>query len=131
MVAECDPEGRQNRMLREISDHQNDNTALNVADGSYFTRAGNTVSKKATRGWKLLMEWVDGSMDWVKLSEVKEAYPVQLAEYTMANGMDHEPAFKWWTHKMLERKERIIKKVKRKYWRTTCKLGIKVSGACV
>ena len=126
MVSECDPDGRQYRMLKEISDHRKNNTALIVADGSYRTRAGNLVPKRTTKGWKLLMEWVDGSMDWVKLSEVKEAYPVQLAEYAVANGIDHEPAFKWWVRKTLKRKERIIKKVKSKYWRTTHKFGIEI-----
>jgi len=33
MVSECDPEGRQYKLLKEISDHRKDNTALNVADG--------------------------------------------------------------------------------------------------
>ena len=65
-----------------------------MADRSYITSAKNPVIKKTTRGWKLLMEWTDGSMDWVKLSEVKEAYPVQLAEYATANNIAHEPAFK-------------------------------------
>ena len=30
MVSECDQEGRQYRMLKEISDHRKDDTALNV-----------------------------------------------------------------------------------------------------
>jgi len=84
------------------------------------------VSKRTTKGWKLLLEWVDGSMDWVRLAEVKEAYPLQLAEYAVANGIADEPAFKWWVHKVLRRKERIINKVKNKYWRTTHKFGIEV-----
>ena len=75
MVSECDPDGRQYRMLKEISDHRKNNTALNVADGSYRTRAGNLVHKCTTKGWKLLIEWIDGSMDWVRLAEMKEAYP--------------------------------------------------------
>jgi len=97
-----------------------------VADRSYITSAKNPVIKKTTRGWKLLMEWTDGSMDWVKLSEVKEAYPVQLTEYAMANNIAHEPAFKWWVHKVIKRKERLINKVKSKYWRTTHKFVIEV-----
>jgi len=56
MVSECDPEGRQYRMLREISDHRKDANALNMADGSYRTRAGNPVPKRTTRGWKLLIQ---------------------------------------------------------------------------
>jgi len=126
MVSECDPEGRQYRMLREISDHRKDNTALNVTDGSYRTRAGNLVPKSSAKGWKLLIEWVDGSMNWVRLAEMKEAYPVQVAEYALANGISHEPAFNWWVHKAIKRKERLMKKVKGKYWRTTHKFGIEI-----
>jgi len=74
MVSECDPDGRQYRILKEISDHRKNNTALNVADGSYRTWTGNLVPKRTTKGWKLLIEWVDGSMDWVRLAEMKEAY---------------------------------------------------------
>jgi len=113
MVSECDPEGRQHRMMREISDHRKNANALNVADGSYRTRAGNPVSKRTTKGWKLLLEWVDGSINWVRLAEVKEAYPLQLAEYAVANGIADEPAFKCWVHKVLRRIERIINKIKR------------------
>ena len=113
-------------MLREISDHRKDVNALNVADGSYRTRAGNPVPKRTTKGWKLLLEWVDGSMDWVRLAEVKEAYPLQLAEYAVANGIADEPAFKWWAYKALKRKQRLINKVKSKYWRTTHKFGIEI-----
>lgn len=90
-MAECGPEGRHYKMLKEISDHQSNSTALNVTDGSYRTSAENPVSKRTTRGWKLLMGWIDGSTDWVNLSEVKEACPVQLAEYTIAKVKAHEP----------------------------------------
>jgi len=124
MVSEYDPEGQQYRMLREISDHRKDVNALNVADGSYRTRAGNPVPKRTTKGWKLLLEWIDGSMDWVRLAEVKEAYPLQLAEYAVANGIANEPAFNWWVPKVIKRKERLINKVK--YWRTTHKFGIEI-----
>jgi len=126
MVSECDPEGRQYRMLREISDHRKDNTALNVAGGSYRTRVGNPMPKRTTEGWKLLIESVDGSMDWIRLAEIKDAYPVQVAEYVLANGIAHEPAFNWWVHKVMKRKERLVKRIKSKYWRTTHKFGIEI-----
>ena len=116
MVAKCDPEGYQYRIFKEISDHRKDGNAFNVADGSYVTRAGNPVSKKTTKGWYILMEWRDGSMDWHRLSDIKNAYPVQHAEYAIANRIEDEPAFKWWVRKTLRRKERIIGKAKSKYW---------------
>jgi len=49
MVSECDPDGRQYRMWKEISDHLKDVSALNVANGSYRTRAGNLVPKRTTK----------------------------------------------------------------------------------
>lgn len=64
-----------------------------MAYGSYQTRAGNPIPKRTTKGWKLLIEWVEGSMDWVRLAEIKDAYPVQVAKYALANGIAHEPAF--------------------------------------
>ena len=65
-------------------------------------------------------------MSWHRLADIKESYPVQLAEYAVANGIDHEPAFKWWVKKTLKRKERTISKVKSKYWRSTHKFGIEI-----
>ena len=50
MITECDPEGRHYKLFREISDHRKDNNALNVAEGSFVTSAGNPVPKKTTKG---------------------------------------------------------------------------------
>ena len=83
--------------------------------------------KKITRGWKLLIEWKDDSMDWVRLSEVKEAYPLQLAEYAVANNIAHDPAFNWWVHNTLRKSNRIINRVKSKYWRSTHEFGIEIT----
>jgi len=62
MVAECDPEGRQYRIFKEISDHRKDKNALNVADGSFVTRAGNPISKRTTKGWHFarMARWKHG-----------------------------------------------------------------------
>ena len=65
-------------------------------------------------------------MDWIRLADLKESYPVQLIEYAVANGIEDEPAFKWWVPSTLKRRDRIISKVKAKYWRTTHKFGIRV-----
>ena len=126
MITECDQDGRHYKLFREISDHRKDSTALNVAQGSFMTSAGNPVSKKTTRGWHILVEWRDGSMTWHRMADIKESYPVQLAEYAVANKINHEPAFKWWVEKTLKRKERMINKVRSKYWRNTHKFGIEI-----
>ena len=49
------------------------------------------------------------------LKDVKEASPIELAEYAVANKIDKEPAFAWWVPYTLKKRQRIISKVKAKY----------------
>jgi hypothetical protein len=70
-----------------------------------------------TKGWKLHLEWKDGTTDWLPLKDLKESYPVQVAEYAVANKISEKPAFAWWVPYVL--RERIIKKVKTRYWKRT------------
>ena len=72
------------------------------------------------------MKWKDGSSIWIPLKDLKAPNPVELAEYTAGNRLDVEPAFKWWVRDVLRRHNRIMAKVKAKYWRKTHKFGIRV-----
>ena len=38
-----------------------------------------------------------------------------------------EPIFKWWVREVIRRRNKIIAKVKAKYWCTTHKFGIRVT----
>ena len=79
-----------------------------------------------TRGWSLLVSWKDGLLsDWMPLKEPKDSYPVQIAEYATANKIANEPAFNWWVHTVLRKRNRIVAKVKR-YWRVTHKFGARL-----
>jgi hypothetical protein len=82
--------------------------------------------KRTTKGWFLLVEWKDGSSQWVPLTDLKESYPVQVAEYAHNNKIASEPAFAWWTPYVLRKRDRIIKKVKQGYRQRTHKFGIEV-----
>lgn len=57
------------------------------------------------------MKWKDGSFDWIPLSQIKEANPIEVAEYAVAHNIHKEPAFKWWVNKVLRRRNRLINKV--------------------
>jgi hypothetical protein len=126
MYSLVDSEGRHHQVLSEIADHRKSHAAIPIENGFYRTRSGNRHPKKTTRGWDLLVEWKDGSSSWVPLKELKLSNPVELAEYAIANGIEHEPAFHWWVKHVLRRRDRIIAKVKTKYWRTTHKFGIRI-----
>jgi len=45
------------------------------------------------KGWEILLQWKDGSTTWETLKDVKNAYPVQLAEYAHQKQISKEPAF--------------------------------------
>ena len=57
---------------------------------------------------------------------MKEANPIELADYAVANRIDDEPAFAWWVPYTFRKIDRIIKKIKTKYWRTSHKYGVRV-----
>jgi hypothetical protein len=87
---------------------------------------GRKSRKKTTKGWHLLVEWKEGGSDWIPLKDLKESYPVEVAEYAKANKIDEELAFAWWVNDVLRRRNRIIAKIKSQYWKTTHKLGIEL-----
>ena len=68
----------------------------------------------------------DHSTQWIKLKDLKESNPVELAEYAKGNELQFEPAFKWWVSKTLRRRDRILKAMKKRYHRTEQKFGIEV-----
>jgi hypothetical protein len=55
-----------------------------------------------TRGWQLLVKWKEGGSDWIPLKDLKESYPVEVAEYAIANKISAEPAFAWWKNKVIK-----------------------------
>jgi hypothetical protein len=53
------------------------------------------IPKKTTQGWQLLVEWKEGGSDWITLKDLKESYPVEVAEYAKASRIAEESAFAW------------------------------------
>jgi hypothetical protein len=42
------------------------------------------------------VNWKDGTESWVKPAELKDSYPIELAEFANALSIADEPAFAWW-----------------------------------
>jgi hypothetical protein len=125
IYTQVDNEGRHFVLLKEITDHRNNEDAITVDEG-FVVVNGQRKPKKTTKGWELLVEWKDGAVSWVPLKEIKESNPVEVAEYAIANKIDHEPAFAWWVNTVMKKRERIISKLQKKYWRTDYKFGIRI-----
>jgi hypothetical protein len=79
-----------------------------------------------TKGWQLLAELKDGSLEWRTLADLKELHPIEVAKYAVNNKLVSEPVFAWWVLHVLKKCERIIKKVQKQYWKCTHKFGIEL-----
>jgi len=82
-------------------------------------------SQKSTNGWFLLVRWKDGSEDVVRLRDIKESYPVDVAKYAVNNKIDREPGFAYWVPYVLKKQARMISKVTARNVRHE-KYGLKV-----
>ena len=64
--------------------------------------------KRIMDSWKICLSWKDGSSSWHPLAEVKNSYPVHLANYALKNELQDEPAFKWWVKHTLRQSKRLV-----------------------
>jgi hypothetical protein len=126
LFSQIDEEGVRHALLDDIIDHRRNATALDKEDA--FNTMSNSVKqrKQTTQGWQLLCQWRDGSTTLVTLKGMKQSYPIQVAVYSIANLIDDEAAFAWRVPTLLKKRDRILAKVKSKYWQRTHKYGIRI-----
>jgi hypothetical protein len=97
-IAECiysqmDDEGRQYVLLDEIVDYKTTDQALTEENRFQILSNGNLHPRRMTKGWKLCVHWKDGSTSWEQLKDLKEAYPIQVAEFAVSQGLQDKIAF--------------------------------------
>ena len=126
MFAQIDEEGHRHVLMDEIIDHRTNGKQVMQQDAFLTTRSGTKRRRQTTVGWEILVQWKDGSTTWNSLKDIKGAYPVQLAEYAVSMKLAGEPAFAWWVPHTLRKRNRIVAKVKSKYWQRTHKFGIRI-----
>ena len=126
LFAQVDDEGNRHVLMNETIDYQTNGTELKQQDAFITTKTGTKGRRETTKGWELLIEWKDGSTNWVSLKDIKESYPVEVAEFALATRISMEPAFAWWVPFVLKKRNRILAKVKSKYWLRTQKFGIRI-----
>ena len=128
MYSSCDDDGNEYLLFDCIIDHKKNDKAL-TAETQSMRHNGKESMRRTTTGWHLCVQWLDGSTSWQSLKDLKESYPLEVAEYAVAQGIDDDPAFNWWVSFVLKKRERIIKAVKgrqAKYLKKNFKFGIEV-----
>ena len=127
MLTQVDSDGYSLFLMDSIIDHQRDpSQAISMEDKHITTKSGQKRVRKTTKGWKLLIKWKDKSKAWINLADMKEAHPVEIAEYARARGISDEPSFAWWVPYTLRKREVILAVVKNRIRKTTHKYGIEI-----
>ena len=126
LFAHVDDEGNRQEPMKEIIDYRTNGQEVKHQDAFITTRTGTKRRRETTKGWDILIEWKDGSMNLVSLKDAKDSYPVQLAEFAISNRIAEEPAFAWWVPFVMKMRIRILAKVKSKHWLRSHKFGIRI-----
>ena len=88
IMSRVDEQGHKQMMIDEIISHEKSDVAVNTQQSSII----NLIKKlHTTRGWKLCVQWKNGSSSWVSLKDIKNGYPVETAHYTIKNHLQDVP----------------------------------------
>jgi hypothetical protein len=125
LYSSVDREGKRHVLLDSIIDHKTEANAMKKED-AFVELKGKRVRRMTTQGWRMCVQWKDGSTSWENLKDLKESYPLQIADYAVTNSIAEEPAFAWWVPYTLKKKVQIIAKIKTRYLLKTHKFGIEL-----
>jgi Reverse transcriptase (RNA-dependent DNA polymerase) len=112
--------------LKEIIDHRTDGSALTLDDAYTVTKTGEKQLQQTTKGWQLCVHWNYEPVSWVALKDLKDSDPIKVAEYAVNMKIALEPAFAWWVPHTLKKRHRIIKAMKKHYFKREQKYGIEL-----
>ena len=112
MYAQMDGNGNLHALLGAIIDHKRSKNAVTLSEQKVI-KSGKTYIRRSTAGWSLCCEWKDGSTSWEKLSLLKNSFPLEVAEYAIAQGIECEPGFNWWVRPTMNKRNSIISSVNR------------------
>jgi hypothetical protein len=82
-------EGDANRflsaLLHTILDYKSSGEAVKMTNKYYHTRTGTRRMRETTIGWMFLVQWSDGTHQWIDLKVLKESNPLQVGEYVISH----------------------------------------------
>ena len=126
LYTQADEYGNTTKIFKGISNHRSTPDAIPKSDG-WVTLNGNLRKRRVTtKGWDLLVDWVDGTQSWIPLHQIKKSNPLETAEYAISRNIQDEPAFAWWVNWTIKRRKYFIKKLKSTIHLNNMKYGIKI-----
>jgi hypothetical protein len=123
---ESDADSYSSSLPYEIVDHKSSGEATKTADKYLLTKTGTKRMRQTNQGWKFLVQWANGTRQWIDLKILKESNPVQVAEYVTARNIADESAFAWWVPYVLRKRDVIVSAVTTRVRKTSHKYGIEL-----
>jgi hypothetical protein len=112
LYSQVDPEGHNYALFDKVVDWRRDDDAVADHEFLQISHNGNIHQCRTTKGYKLCVKWKDGSTSWESLEDLKESYPVQVADFSVSQKIDDLPGFRWWVPQVRKRRDSIISAVK-------------------
>ena len=83
MFAQVDELGRRHQLLDTILDTRTDGSELKGEEAFVLSQNGVRRRRETTKGWEVLVQWRDGSSTWNSLKDIKDSFPVDMAEFAI------------------------------------------------
>ena len=119
-----DLDGLRSRPFGEILNYCKIANAVAISDATYVGRNGWRYQRHTIAGCNLLIGMKDGSEQWYPFKDMKQYCPFQVAEYAFAKGISRKPAFSWWVHYTIKKRNVIIAAIKSRLKVATNKYGV-------
>ena len=84
MYSQVYAEGYKYQLLDTIVDHKQDGNVILPNDLYINTKSGQKRMRQTTSGWNLLVQWKNGTQEWVPLKILKNYNPIEVAEFVVA-----------------------------------------------
>jgi hypothetical protein len=109
-------EGYEETIFEEIIGHERNKEAMSIEQAKSLKEAYNQSSPiYTTKGWQICIAWKNDTTSWHSLADIKNSYPLQLAEYAVKHDLQNEPAFAWWVKPALKKRKYLIKALRARY----------------
>ena len=82
-------------MMESVLHYNMDASDVDKQDMYITTKSGQHRILKTALGWKLLVQWNNGTEKCIPLKDLKDYNPVEVSEFASASGIESEPDFLW------------------------------------
>ena len=84
IYSQVDAEGYRYQLLDTIVDHKQYGNAIHPNDLYINTNSGHKRMRHTTSSLNLLVQWKNGTQEWVPLKILNNSIPIEVAEFAVA-----------------------------------------------